>query len=374
MDGRVITLDLHHPEEAADRAAAFHERWPVDAVVGVDEASVVTAAHIAERLNVERRNPVAAVEATRDKRLMRRCLAGAGVHQPRFVETDVDTVASTLDDAIDNIGLPCVVKPVDLAASRGVIRADTRAEVLAAVQRTGRLLRMICVDGSTPPLLIESYIDGVEIAVEGLVREGSIDVIALFDKPDPLTGPFFEETLYVTPSRLDQASQDAVAAAVSAAVAALGLRTGPIHAEVRIFNGVATVIEVAARSIGGLCSQVIRLVCDDAPDVERSLEEVILRQACGLPLGAMRLLDAACGVLMLPIPGSGILRGVAGIDMASGVTGITGLTIAVPLGEPLLRLPEGDRYLGFVFARGHAPQAVEASLREAQACLAIEIA
>jgi biotin carboxylase len=374
MDGRVITLDLHHPEEAADRAAAFHQRWPVHAVVGVDEASVVTAAHIAERLDVARRNPVAAVEATRDKRLMRHRLATAGVHQPRFVETDVDAAGSTLDDAIDAVGLPCVVKPVDLAASRGVIRADSHDEVLAAVQRTGRLLRMICVDGSTPPLLIESYVDGAEVAVEGLVRDGSIDVIALFDKPDPLTGPFFEETLYVTPSRLDHPSQDAVAEAVSAAVAALGLRHGPIHAEVRISGGVTTVIEVAARSIGGLCSQVIRLVCDDAPDVERSLEEVILRQACGLPLGAMRLLDAACGVLMLPIPRSGILRGVAGVDAASGVIGITGLTIAVPPGEAVLTLPEGDRYLGFVFARGQAPEAVEDSLRAAGRCLAVEIA
>jgi biotin carboxylase len=374
MEGRVLTLDLHHPGDAADRAAAFHDRRPVDAVIGVDEASVVTAAHIAERLGVARRNPVAAVEATRDKRLMRRQLTAAGVLQPRFFETDIDADGSAVDEAIATVGLPCVVKPVDLAASRGVIRANTREEVMSAVQRVGTLLRAICADGSTPPLLIESYIDGVEVAVEGLLRNGVLEVIAVFDKPDPLTGPFFEETMYVTPSRLDIATQATVIDATRAAVAALGLRHGPIHAEVRVGHAAPIVIEIAARSIGGLCSQVIRLVCSDAPGVERSLEEVILRQASGLPLGSMRPVDPACGVLMLPTPSAGVLRGVTGADNAAAVAGISGVTIAVPVGEAVTPLPEGDRYLGFVFALGDTPARVEAALREAQSLLSLEVA
>jgi biotin carboxylase len=373
MEGRVLTLDLQHPQESADRAAAFATRWPVDAVIGVDEGSVVTAAHIAGRLGVARRNPVDAVEATRDKRLLRRRLTAAGLPQPRFVAVDVDAGEADLDAAIGAVGLPCVVKPIDLAASRGVIRADSRADVLAAVHRVGKMLRAICVDGSTPPLLIEAYVDGVEVAVEGLVRDGRLEVIAVFDKPDPLTGPFFEETLYVAPSSLGIGAQGAVVDAVSAAVAALGLRHGPIHAEVRLAGNQAVVIEVAARSIGGLCSQVLRLISDDAPDAERSLEEVILRHACGLPLGAMHLVEGACGVVMLPIPTEGVLRSVRGVERATAVTGITGVTISVPVGERVTPLPEGDRYLGFVFARRHTAAEVETSLRYAQALLDVDI-
>ncbi len=374
MEGRVLTLDLRHPDESSDLAAAFATRWPVDAVVGVDEASVVTAAHIAERLGTPRRNPVVAVEATRDKRLMRGMLAAAGVRQPAFVEIDVDASATVLDDAIRHVGLPCVVKPVDLAASRGVIRADTMAEVGAAVQRTGALLRKICAPGTIPPLLVERYVDGVEVALEGVLDEGVLGVIALFDKPDPLRGPFFEETLYVTPSRLDRAAQRAVVHEVRAAIAALGLRHGPVHAEARVAGDTLSVIEIAARSIGGLCSQVIRVTASDMPGAVLSLEEVILRQACALPLGTLRLYDRACGVVMLPTPVAGVLRAVSGVDQAAHVAGVTGVTISVPVGESVMPLPEGDRYLGFIFARGEATAQVEAALRKAQSLLHVKIA
>jgi biotin carboxylase len=373
MRGRVLTLDLQAPSESAARASDFNAQWPVDAVVGVDEASVITAAHVAERLQMKRRNPVAAVQATRDKRLLRQRLTDAGLQQPRFVATDADATDDAVAEALAVVGLPCVIKPVDLAASRGVIRADTHERAVEAVRRAGELLRTICIDGSVPPLIIEGYVGGAEVAVEGLLRDGDLGVIALFDKPDPLTGPFFEETLYVTPSRLEEPSQDAVVTAVRAAIRALGLRNGPVHAEVRIAGDAAVVIEVAARSIGGLCSQVIRLDCDDAPGVERSLEEVILRQACDLPLGNMRLVDDACGVVMLPTPSAGVLRSVAGVDRASQVPGITGVTIAVPIGAAVVPLPEGDRYLGFIFARGSSSEAVERSLREAESFIEPEI-
>ncbi len=373
MDGRVLTLDLQHPEKSADRAANFAARWPVDAVVEVDEGSVLTAAAIAARLGTSARNPVTSVAATRDKRLLRKRLAESGLRQPRFVAIDAAAGEEDIDSAVTVAGLPCVVKAVDLAASRGVIRSDDRTAVAAAVRRVAALLDEICVDGIVPPLLVESYVDGAEVALEGLVHQGFLEVIALFDKPDPLVGPFFEETIYVTPSRLDGATQAAVIAAACDAVSALGLQHGPVHVEIRIAADGPVVIEVAARSIGGLCSQIIRVTCDDAPGETRSLENVILREACALPLGAMHMQDSACGVFMLPIPSAGILRSVHGVERAQSVRGITGVTVAIPAGGVVRPLPEGDRYLGFIFARGDTPAAVEASLREAQSLLEVEI-
>jgi len=373
MEGRVLTLDLHRPDEAADRAAAFATTWPIDAVVGVDEGSVVTAAAIAERLLTPRRNAVAAVQATRDKRLLRKVLAGTHLAQPRYVAIDVDADDAAIDAAIAITGVPCVIKPVDLAASRGVIRGDDPPAVHAAVRRTSALLRELCAEGSVPPLLVESYVDGVEVALEGLVQEGVLDVIALFDKPDPLVGPFFEETIYVTPSRLDIATQSAVIESVRTAVSALGLQHGPIHAEVRLAGESPVVIEVASRSIGGLCSRAIRLACDDAPGEIRSLENVILREACGLPFGRMHTVDRASGVFMLPIPRDGTLNGVRGVDRAEQVAGITGVAISIPTGHAVRPLPEGDRYLGFIFARGDTPAAVEHSLRAAEARMDVDV-
>jgi hypothetical protein len=369
MEGHVLTLDLRHPDESAERSAVFATRWPIDAVVGVDEGSVVTAATIAERLLTPRRNPVAAVQATRDKRLLRKLLTGTALVQPRYVEIDADASVAAIDAAIALTGLPCVVKPVDLAASRGVIRADDRAGVHGAVGRTGALMREICAGEPVTPMLIERYVDGVEVALEGLVTEGFLEVIALFDKPDPLAGPFFEETIYVTPSRLDPAIQESVIDAVRTAVSALGLRHGPIHAEVRLAGDAAVVIEVASRSIGGLCSRALRIASDDAPDDIRSLENVILREVCGLPLGRMHTVDIASGVFMLPIPHAGILNEVRGVDRAEQVPGITGVAMSIPAGHAVRPLPEGDRYLGFVFARGETPAAVEHALREAAALI-----
>ena len=373
MEGRVLTLDLRRPEDLADRAEAFANRWPIDAVVGVDEGSVVTAATVAERLRTLRRNPLAAVQATRDKRLLRTVLSATPLTQPARVPIDIDAHGDAIDSAIAIIGLPCVIKPVDLAASRGVIRADDRDEVHAAVRRTSALMREICAGGSVPQLLVERYIDGVEVALEGIVRQGFLEVIALFDKPDPLVGPFFEETIYVTPSRLDTETQHSVIDAVRTAVSALGLQHGPVHAEVRLAAEGPVVIEVASRSIGGLCSRALRIACDDAPEEIRSLENVILREACDLPLGTAHTLDAASGVFMLPIPHAGTLNGVRGVDRAERAPGITGVAISIPTGHAVRPLPEGDRYLGFIFARGETPADVEHFLRTAEALIDVDI-
>ena len=215
-------------------------------------------------------------------------------------------------------------------------------------------------------MLVEDYIPGAEVALEGLLDDGRLRTLALFDKPDPLDGPYFEETLYVTPSRLPAEAQAAIERAAAAAAASLGLRQGPIHAELRWNEGGAFLIEVAARSIGGLCSRTLRFGTD------MSLEELILRQALGLPIDAARQ-GRAGGVMMIPIPAAGHLRRVEGVDAAAAVPGVETVEITARMNHPLIPLPEGDSYLGFIFARGETPAEVEAALRAAHARLAFEI-
>jgi hypothetical protein len=232
-----------------------------------------------------------------------------------------------------------------------------------------RIRRILAGAGEDPdgPLLIERYVEGPEVAVEGLLRGGTLEVLAVFDKPDPMTGPYFEETLLVTPSRLPQPSVEAVNAAAGSAASALGLREGPVHAELRVTDRGPVVLELAARSIGGLCSRALRF------GLGVTLEEVILRHALGLPLGELTRQHRASGVLMLPIPRAGVLDEVRGQDDARDVPGVVGLHITVARGRPVTPLPEGDRYLGFVFARGESAAQVEAALRQAQERLNIVI-
>jgi biotin carboxylase len=371
MEDRVLTLDLGDPAEAAGRAAAFAERCPVDAVIGVDEASVLTAAHVADRLGLGR-NTIEAVAATRDKRLLRALLDSARVRQPRWVEVRGDAAGAAAPEAAAAVGLPCVVKPVSLAASRGVIRADTPAELATAIARVDALLRrpeLCTVDGDTP-LLVEEFIPGAEIAVEGILTDGALTVLAIFDKPDPLDGPFFDETLYVTPSRHNADVLDDAVAVTRHAVQALGLRDGPIHAELRLAAHGCVFLEVAARSIGGRCSSALRFV--DGPR-EMSLEELILRHALRMPLDQPRLADGGAGVLMIPVPATGVLRTVSGVSEALAVPGVTAVEMTIPLGQAVESLPEGDRYLGFVIAHGADAQFVEDALRRALRLIGVEV-
>jgi biotin carboxylase len=371
MTGRVLALDLDRPEAAAATAVAFARQWPIDAVVGVDEASVVSAAHIAAALGVVH-NPVTAVAATRDKRRLRALLAAAGVPQPLWAEARGDPAGTAAAAAAQAVGLPAVVKPVDLAASRGVIRADTIAELATAIGRVDALLRRpgLCAPGGDRPLLVERFTEGAEIAVEGLLRDGALTVIAVFDKPDPLDGPFFTETLYVTPSRHPAETVAQAIAVTASAVAALGLAEGPIHAELRLGSAGPVLIEVAARSIGGRCSSALRIRDGDS---EMTLEELILRHACAMPLRQPRLAPGAAGVLMLPVPTSGVLRAVTGTAAAAALPGVTGVELTIPVGHAVEALPEGDRYLGFVVARGDDATAVESTLRRAWALIRADI-
>ncbi|HEX2027318.1 MAG TPA: ATP-grasp domain-containing protein, partial [Nitriliruptorales bacterium] len=353
MGARALRVDLRRPERAAAAIMAHARQLPFDAVIAVDDEGVLAAALASEQLGLPH-NPPTAVARTRDKLALRRALAGV-VAQPGF------RVADPADDVgalARELGLPVVVKPLSLSASRGVIRADSPVEAAAAAARVRDILA--CAGRSRDEtLLIEEFVPGREVAVEGLLRGGHLEILAIFDKPDPLDGPFFEETIYVTPSREPAEVRSRIVATASAAAHATGLREGPVHAELRVHGDRVTFLELAARSIGGLCARSLRF------GLGVRLEELILRHALGLPLATLHREPGASGVMMLPIARAGVLQEVRGTDHARAVPGVVGLEITVPRGRTVQPLPEGERYLGFLFARGGTPQEVEAALRAA---------
>jgi biotin carboxylase len=342
---------------------------PFDGIVAVADRPTLIAALAAEGLGVRYNSP-ASVEACHDKFLARQRFEAAGLPVPKFFRVPVR--ANPLD-AARHAPFPCVLKPLGLSASRGVIRANDVVEFEAAFARIRALLNSADIavmrEEQNRYIQVESFIDGREFALEGLVTAGELQVLAIFDKPDPLDGPFFEETIYVTPSRESPETQQALIATARSAVHALGLTHGPIHAELRMQGGEAWVLEVAARPIGGLCARTLRFD-DGAP-----LEEVILRHAVGEDVSRVRLSDPASGVMMMPIPkGGGVYRGVEGVEQASAIPDVEDVIITAKEGQKILPLPEGASYLGFIFARAGSPARVEHALREAHACLKFDIA
>jgi hypothetical protein len=274
------------------------------------------------------------------------------------------------------ISYPCVLKPLSLSASQGVVRANNREEFLAAAMRVRRLLKSPEVLATREPnldqMLVEGYIPGREVAVEGLLTDGVLRVLAIFEKPDPLEGPYFEETIYVTPSRLPESTQHAIEKYARDAVRALGLSHGPIHAEFRINDDGVWPLEVAPRPIGGLCARALRFSSDGASE-PIGLEELLVRHALELPGWNSRREPVASGVMMIPVPKSGILEGVAGEDAARSIPGITELAITARLHDAIAAWPEGSSYLGFLFARGSTPEKIEQALREAHEKLSFTI-
>ena len=362
----LLTLDFGDPAGAAAQAARFAAERPIDAVVAVDDLTTVVAAAVAQRLGLKA-NPVAAAAAARNKHEMRRRLAAAGVPQPRFARV---ALAEDPARAAARAAYPCVLKPLALSASRGVIRADDPDGFVAAFHRIAAILARDDAGASgeaAGALLVEEFVPGREVALEGLLMAGGLQTLALFDKPDPLDGPFFEETLYVTPSRLPREAQERVEHVTLRACAALGLTEGPIHAELRVNAGGPWVIEVAARSIGGLCSRALRF------GTGVTLEELILRHALGWKIESLDRERRAAGVMMLPIPRAGRLRAVHGKAAAEAVPGVEEVAITAHIGQELTPLPEGWQYLGFVFARAETPELVERALRAAHACLGFDI-
>jgi ATP-grasp domain/L-amino acid ligase C-terminal domain 2 len=358
---RSIVVDYHAPEEAAAKIVA--EAGPIDGIAGTEgETPALVAALVADKLGLLA-NPPGAAALARDKRRMREVCARAGVPVPRFAMARVS-------DATPPPGLafPVVLKPTFLGASRGVMRADDEAGYGVAHRRLARLLADPEIRARAPDLaddiLVEAFVPGVEVALEGLMTAGRLTRLAFFDKPDPLDGPFFEETMYVTPSRHAESLQAAAWDVAEAAARAMGLVHGPIHAELRLSPSGPVLLEVAARSIGGLCGRMLRF------GTGMGLEDVIVRHALGLHVagsGETEREKSAAGAMMLPIPAAGVLRGVEGVDEARKFADDVVITARVE--SELVPLPEGDAYLGFLFARAGDPATVERRLRQAQAAL-----
>ena len=364
--GRTLTLGFEPDEQNVSRIVAHARRHPVSAVVGTDEETTMLAAAAAAALGLPH-NSASSVAAAHDKYRFRCALAQSGIRSPWF---RLVSTADNLADTAASMAYPCVLKPLSLTASRGVIRADDQAAFIAAYRRISGILgetRGKSGKNHKTSILVEGYTPGVEVSLEGLLTGGHLKLLALFDKPDPLEGPYFEETLYVTPSRLPESIQRDIVAETANAAKAIGLNNGPVHAELRINHEGIWIIELAARSIGGLCSRALTFAGG------AKLEELILRHALGLPGVDLTCEQKATGVMMIPIPSAGLLRGVTGLDSARKVPHVSDVIISAHIGEHLVPLPEGDRYLGFIFAEANTPDAVEHALRSAHSRLGFEI-
>jgi biotin carboxylase len=361
--GTLLALDFRNYRRAQAQIQDFAHEYPVQAVLGVDDDTTVLAAQLAHALKLPH-NSVDAVKAARYKDGMRIALGEAeGVLSPAFWLLSTDENPSGF---AERGPYPCVLKPLSLAASRGVIRANDPAEFKRAFAEIVSILGESDLSPDDPgarQILIEEFIPGREVSLEGLLIDGVLCSLALFDKPDPLDGPYFEETMYVTPSRLAADAQASISAAAQRASAALGLRSGPVHAELRLNERGAWIVEVAARSIGGFCSSTLRF------GDNTSLEEIILRQAAGLDLTSLEREQRPAGVMMIPIPAAGRLQAVRGLDRAQAVPGVDEVTISIPCGEQVVPLPRASRYLGFIFAHGETPAEVEHTLRTAHSQL-----
>jgi biotin carboxylase len=358
MGDGYLQIDCADPAQAAETIVSFGDRVGIDGVVAADDAGVVVAALTGQTLGL-RSNPPEAAAATRDKASQRRALAAAEVPQPRFAVIDAD------DDAnkeAAGIGYPLVIKPVDRAAGQGVMKVDREEELLPRLQRLRRIV------GEAAVVVMESYLPGTEVAVEGLVNDGVLTVLAIFDKPDSGEGPFFPETILVTPSRLPAAAAGECERVAQAALDAIGITHGPVHIELMVEGAQVRVIEVAARSIGGLCSKSLNFGL-----MGTTLETLILRNALGMDKPELRREAVASGVLMIPIPEEGRFVEIRNTEVVRQLPNVTGIDITVRPGRHVEPPPEGDRYLGFVYARAPRPDDVEDSLRQAEALLEVVV-
>ena len=365
-----VAIRFHEEDAAVDTVVAAATRRPLHGVIAVGDRPVVLAARIAEALGLPG-NPPHAARASANKRLARETLYRAGLRVPEFLPSS--TRADVVPLAV-RLQYPVVLKPVALSGSRGVIRADTPTQMVAAFQRVSTLLSRFDIRaqryGSEGELLIESFIPGHEYAIEGVVTDGRVSAFAVFDKPDPLDGPFFEESIYVTPAAISAETERAILDAVQEATSAIGLRHGPLHAECRVNPGGVYVLEVAARPIGGLCSRVLRFASGRH---RHSLEHVLLQHALGHDVSRESRETEAAAVMMIPIPCRGVYKGVSGQDAALLVPFVEDVQITAKLDQLLEPLPEAGSYLGFIFARAPLPGQVEAAVREAHRRLAFSV-
>lgn len=369
---RAVPVHFEAPDAAAYDVIQAIRGQNIDGILALGDRPAVAAAYVARGIGRFYNHP-AAVEACRNKLRMREVFRDAGLRVPWFraIPASPEPEPSLL-----GISYPCVLKPLSLSASQGVVRANSRGELLAAAARIRNLLGSAEIratrEDNLSEILVEGYIPGREVAVEGLLTEGMLRILAIFDKPDPLEGPYFEETIYVTPSRCSRSQQREIEQSTEDAVRALGLSHGPIHAEFRINDEGVWPLEVAPRPIGGLCARSLRFAPDSATQ-PMALEELLLRHALQLPHSDWPREESASGVMMIPVPQSGILEKVEGVDDARAVRGVTSLEITARLHDYVAAWPEGASYLGFLFAGGASPVEVETAMREAHAKLRFEL-
>ncbi len=358
-----VHIDLKDSKSSLRTILAEAARRPFAGVLGTDDPTTELAARVARHLGLPH-NPPAAVRIARRKDQARACLAQAGVPVPRHHLIDL---RRSFARQAERVCFPCVLKPLTLSASRGVIRADNTDQFCKACARISRLLHAEDTD-EHDHILAENFIPGVEVAVEGMLSGGELNVLAVFDKPDPLDGPYFEETYYITPSRLNTAVRTEIRQRINDACDAYGLREGPLHAECRINDKGVWILEVAPRTIGGLCGRLLRY------GTGRSLEELVLAHAMARPLALPEDRPGGAGVLMVPTPAAGVLRRVEGLLAAQRVPFVEDVSILVREGYRLVPWPEGSSYLGFIFARAPTPEQAEAALRQAHAELNFVVA
>ena len=355
-----VRLDLADPEKAALEIASYLRDFSVSAIFGSDDKVVEIAAQASHKLKIPH-NSLKAVQATRRKDVARDLLKDTELNVPKYIKVDCDSIDFGW---LQNIQYPCVAKPLNLSASRGVIRANNSEQLLAALGRIRKILQMEFGNQALHEVLVEEYVAGSEHALEGYLSHGKLDMICLFDKPEPLEGPYFEETYYITPSRLNGRMQQQIKETVEKACQAYGLVFGPIHAEVRVDGETIWILEVAARTIGGECARLFELVTNFG------LEEYILNRATKRKCQSIKFRQAA-GILMIPVPNSGIVRRIEGVTQAQEVKHILDVKLDIRAGSKLTPWPEGDKYPGFIFAKAKTPELVEKALRKSHSCLNI---
>jgi biotin carboxylase len=358
-----LHIDLNDIDQSLTRIRLEAQKTPFSAVLGTDDSTVELAAYAASELNLPH-NPAAAARTSCRKDLARAELFRAGCPVPVHALIDL---RQPLDQQLRGFPWPCVIKPLNMSASRGVIRANNKIELTAACQRVKAIISRSNDDFERNHALVEEYIDGVEVAFEGFLDNGRLTTLALFDKPDPLVGPYFEETIYVTPSVLDNETQVRIKRRVAQACDCYGLKTGPIHAELRVNEKDAWILEVASRTIGGDCARVL----DNGSDC--SLEQLTIALAMGQPVKVQSPSDAR-GVMMIPVKKGGVLRRVEGLANARNTANIEKIEIVLREGHELIPLPEGNQYPGYIFARGDSSDEVTTALRAAYSKLDFVVA
>jgi biotin carboxylase len=356
--GRILAFDFEDVENGSDQIVRATKEIGLDAVVSVDDGANVLSAAAARKLGLRHNDPDA-VSYSRNKYHFRQRLEEAGCLSPRFELFPLDANPSEIARSIE---FPCVIKPLTLNMSRGVIRADGHNSFVAAFDRVADIIRQ--PDARTPGiaadnLMVESYVPGKEYAVEGLIRNGELIILAVFDKPDPLEGPYFEETIYVTPAPISAELKEDIRLAAQAAIAAIGLTDGPTHIDLRVNDDGVYIIEADARTIGGHCGRSLQF-----PGGMR-LEDIVLRHALDLPIETFENPDSAGGVMMIPIPKSGYLRETKGLKKARSVASIYDISITIAKDHRVVTLPDGGRYLGFIIAHANTADEVTDALRTA---------